>query len=334
MNLARRQRGDVAVRRVGGQPARTPLPAGSGGDWAGLALDVAAPARPGLRVEAAGGRRFLIRQADRVVLLARQHPCHYGVRYARPGGYRSPLPPITAALARRMRDSSADDSTWAARWAQRFVTWLGAAGDGPLHRGSWVLVDGMPRWAVAGHWQRLTRVDPDRGHITWFGYGHPEDDQRDILPLRRLDPAGSDRVRAWRRQARDGVLPPALLWWVSGLHTLTVLDGHDRIVAALAEGNPPHVVVLAPAVDPAWRSAWQRLEQRRYEERMAHLADRDVTPTRLANLSRQYAAALGDTARTEGRTTAWPLRGGAAEWDRLAGCLAPGWPRDDPGTAR
>ncbi|MFG2057494.1 hypothetical protein ACGFI9_26090 [Micromonospora sp. NPDC048930] len=314
---------------MSGQAARTPLPAAWGGGWHGLALDVAAPAYPGLRVEAAGARRFLIRQAERVVLLARQHPRHHGVHYARLGGYRSPIPPITAALARQVLDSSADDTTWAARWAHRFATWLGQAVDGPLHRGAWLLAEGMPHWAVAGHWDRLTRVDPDRGHITWFGYGHPDDDQRDVLPLRRLDPAGGDRVRAWRRQARDGVLPPALLWWVSGLHTLTVLDGHDRIVAALAEGKPPPVIVLAPAVDPTWRDAWQRHEQRGYEERMAHVADRDVTPVRLAAMSRQFAAALCDAARTEGRTRAWPLRGGAGEWDRLAGGLAPGWRPDD-----
>ncbi|MFR9779156.1 hypothetical protein ACL02O_24265 [Micromonospora sp. MS34] len=142
---------------MSGQAARTPLPTGRGGGWDGLALDVAAPAHPGLRVEAAGARRFLIRQADRVVLLARQHPRHYGVHYARTGGYRSPIPSISAALARRVRDASADDTAWAARWAHRFATWLGQAVDGPLHRGSGVLADGMPRWAVTGNWSRHCR---------------------------------------------------------------------------------------------------------------------------------------------------------------------------------
>ncbi|MFJ8582151.1 hypothetical protein [Micromonospora sp. NPDC093277] len=196
---------------MSGQATRAALPASLGGGWDGLTLDVAAPARSGLRAEAAGDGRFLIRQADRVVLLARQHPRHHGVHYARPGGYRSPVPPITATLARRIRETSADGTIWSARWAHQFVTWLRQAVDGPLHQGSWVLADGMPHWAVPGHWERLRRVDPDRGHITWFGYGHPEDDQRDVLPLRQLDPAGADRVRAWRRQARDGMLPPALL---------------------------------------------------------------------------------------------------------------------------
>ncbi|SBT41095.1 hypothetical protein [Micromonospora auratinigra] len=308
---------------------RTALPAAAGGGWSGLALDVDAPARPGLRAEAAGAGRFLLRRADRVVLLARQHPWHYGVHYARTGDYRSPVPPVPAALARRIRETSVDDAAWTARWAHHLVDRLAAAVDGPLHQGSWVLADGMPRWAVAGHWERLRRVDPDRGHITWFGYGHPDDDQRDVLPLRRLAPDGSGRVRAWRRQARDGILPPVLLWWVSGLNTLTVLDGHDRIVAALAEGGPPPVLVLAPAVDPVWRAAWQRHEERGYAERTAHAVAGDATPAWLASLSHRYADALRDTARTEGRTRAWPLRGGAAGWDRLAARLAPGWRTDD-----
>ncbi|MFJ8582150.1 hypothetical protein [Micromonospora sp. NPDC093277] len=57
---------------------------------------------------------------------------------------------------------------------------------------------------------------------------------------------------------------------------------------------------------------------------MTRVAD-DVTPARLANMSREFAASLRDTVRAEGRTRAWPLRGGVAEWDRLSAQLAQGW---------
>jgi hypothetical protein len=39
------------------------------------------------------------------------------------------------------------------------------------------------------------------------------------------------RVRSYRRQVREGIMAPALLWWVSGLNTLLVLDG--------TTGSPP-----------------------------------------------------------------------------------------------
>ncbi|MET7834820.1 hypothetical protein ABZS44_18585 [Micromonospora sediminicola] len=304
--------------RMDGGLARAALPTGLG-----VSLTATTPARPGLRVEAAGGGRLLIRQAERIVLLARQGARHHGVRYARTGDYRSPLPPITAAAARRVRETSPDAAARAMRWTHRFADWLGAAEqDGPLHRGRWTLAAGMPDWSVATHWDRLTRVDPDRGHVTWFGYGDPDDDLRDVLPLRRLAPAGHGRVRAWRRQARAGVLPPVLLWWVSGLQTLVLLDGHDRAVAALTEGGPPDVVVLAPADQGADR---MRHEIDGYVRRMRHLETADVPAARLAVESRGLAEGVAEAVRAEGRTTAWPVRGGSREWERLAVRLAPGW---------
>ncbi|WP_433494445.1 hypothetical protein ACQP26_28435 [Micromonospora sp. CA-248089] len=230
------------------------------------------------------------------------------------------LPPITAAHARRVRETSTDDDAWAARWAHRFTDRLQAAEDGPLHSGRWTLARGMPGWGVPEHWQRFQAVDPDRGHITWFGYGDPDEDQRDVLPLRRLSPASAGRVRSYRRQLREGILPPALLWWVSGLNTLLVLDGDDRITAALAEQAVPEVLVLAPAADPELASAWQRRLVREYVGRMT-----SPHPARGDSVSRKLATALGDIARTEGRTRAWPLPGGPAAWERYATDLAPGW---------
>ncbi|WP_435586945.1 hypothetical protein [Micromonospora aurantiaca (nom. illeg.)] len=299
---------------------RSGLSSAPAGRWDGLVVHAERPSRPALRVEVAGGRRLLIRQAGRVVLLSRQRARARGVFYARTGLYRSPIPPIGAAHARRIRETSADDDAWAARWAHQFTDWLQAAEDGPLHGGCWALARGMPSWSVPGHWQRFQDVDPDRGHITWFGYGDPDEDQRDVLPLRRLSAAGAGRVRSYRRQLREGVLPPALLWWVSGLNTLLVLDGHDRLTAALAEQAVPEVLVLAPAVDPEFASAWQRRLVREYVGRMT-----SPHPARGDSVSRRLATALGDIARTEGRTRAWPLPGGSAVWDRYATELAPGW---------
>lgn len=287
------------------------------GRWAGLTLEVERPARPGLRVEVASGRRLLLRQADRIVLLGVQRAGHRGLRYARTGSYRSPLPPISASLARRMRETGGD--AWAQRWTHQFTDWLGGAVDGPLHTGSWTFVPGMPSWAVPKPWQRLSTCDPDHGHITWFGYGDPDEDVRDILPLRKLSPPDAARVKSYRRQCREGVLPPVLLWWVSGLDTLLVLDGHDRIAAALAERSVPDVIVLGPAADPEWISALARPAIRAYEGRMAQ-----ASPPAAAS-SRKLASELSAAALAQGQTRAWLVPGGADAWDRHAATLAPGW---------
>ncbi|MEU6076269.1 hypothetical protein [Micromonospora sp. NPDC047074] len=309
---------------------RAPLPASVGGRWTGLLSQVNGPRRPGLRVEVTGGRRLLLRQADQVVLFGVQRLTHRGVHYARTGRYRSPLPPVGAGHARRVRETSVDEDAWAARWTHRFADLLHAADDGPLHAGRWTLAWGMPSWSVAAHWRRLGTADRDRGHITWFGYGDPDEDQRDILPLRRLSPDTAARVRSYRRQVREGIMPPVLLWWVSGLNTLLVLDGHDRIAAALAERTLPQVVVLAPAGDPTWAAQVDGHHVREYEERLRHLriaADRGdgLAQARIANVNRQFAGRLDEVARSEGRTRAWPLPGGRSAWEQLAAQLMPDW---------
>jgi hypothetical protein len=158
----------------------------------------------------------------------------------------------------------------------------------------------------------------------------PDEDIRGVLPLRRLSPVDAGRVKAYRRQLREGVLPPALLWWVSGLNTLLVLDGHDRITAAVAEHTLPEVVVLAPAAAARWISAVQRRPIREYEGRIEHmqsLLDRRDTLAKehIANVTRRLAADLGDIARSEGRTRAWLLPGGAPAWDQHVADLAPAW---------
>ncbi|HEY1574532.1 MAG TPA: hypothetical protein VGG05_24565 [Pseudonocardiaceae bacterium] len=281
----------------------------------GLALELDRPVKPGLRVEVAAGRRLVLWQADRIVLLARQRQRWLGVHYARTDAYRSPLPHLTAAQARQVPGGA---------WAHRFVNWLVAAADGPLHAGRWMVHVGMPKWTVAAHWPNMLTFDPDRGHITWFGYGDPDEDARDVLPLRRLSPPDAPRVKSYRRQYREGVLPPVLLWWFSGMDSLLVLDGHDRIVAALAEGAVPDVLVLAPPMHDRWVAAVQAHSIRAYEGRMAHFAPQGATMW-IERLGRDFAADLRNAERAEGRARAWPLPGGASAWQAHAAALAPDW---------
>ena len=46
------------------------------------------------------------------------------------------------------------------------------------------------------------------------------------------------RVKMWRKRAREGTLPPVLVYDVSALTMFALLDGHDRYAAARAEGVP------------------------------------------------------------------------------------------------
>ncbi|MEL5958157.1 hypothetical protein AADR41_25940 [Streptomyces sp. CLV115] len=58
-------------------------------------------------------------------------------------------------------------------------------------------------------------------------------------------PAGAGKRKGPR--APGGILPPALLRWFSGLNCYVILDGHPRLVAAIAENREPTVLVLSRA---------------------------------------------------------------------------------------
>lgn len=70
----------------------------------------------------------------------------------------------------------------------------------------------------------------------WGGY--------QLLPRHSVLPE-CGRVKWWRKKCREGTLPPILVWFISGLASFVILDGHDRMQAALAEGIQPQFLVLS-----------------------------------------------------------------------------------------
>ncbi|MFE5299368.1 hypothetical protein [Streptomyces sp. NPDC056632] len=286
------------------------------------------PVLPGLRMQSADGGRLVLTQGERPVLFARQRATHHGVHYARTGAYVSPIAPLKAATARDFAAFAVPGSeAWRERWAAYAEAELRGAVCGPLHSGDWNLGPMTPRRFVDRNWPKLLAHDPDRGHLTWFGYGDPDEDARDLLPLRALSGPGAARVKAYRRQYREGVLPPVLLWWISGLHSPVLLDGHDRLVAALAEGGRPPVLLLSRAVDASWVAWCAAGPVEEYERRTAAAAG-PLASVRVAAESRRLADTLRAIERTPEITRAWPVAGGAAAWERAAAAHVPGWGPD------
>ncbi|GGN22012.1 hypothetical protein FHR83_002226 [Actinoplanes campanulatus] len=207
---------------------------------------------PGMWWELAGTDRMLLRQQGQPVLFARVHPHRYRVRLHRTGGFRSPVPPVRADEARRI--------TAAVSWAHRFSAgWPRLPG-----------VRNLPPYSLTTD----LVLDWPGAELDWLGDGW-----NGVVPLRPLPTPDDGRVKAYRKLAGDGLLPPLLLWWASNLDGWLLIDGHSRLAAARAEGLPPVTLVLTRDED----------------------------------------------ARTEGR----PLRGGTAEWNRLAAESAPAGRSDD-----
>ncbi|MEW2252368.1 hypothetical protein AB0907_34225 [Streptomyces sp. NPDC006975] len=290
---------------------REPLP----GDALVLALS-GRPGPPPLRFAWTDGGRRLLTQADRPLLIGRltDDGCCPDLRLRRLDGYRSPLPPLRAA-EQRARTA----------WTHRFARWLEEAPDGPLHDGRWHL---RRRTAFEpGVWSEdLVTGWPDAAlglHCAGGWHG--------VLPLRPLSPPGAPRVKAYRRQAREGRLAPVLLWWVSFLDGWLILDGHDRAVASLAEGAEPVCVELTRVPDDADNRRTLAEVTEAHRRRLAGLDARPPHPGQAAQraaLERGHADALLSLPYAPEATRTWPLPGGAPAWDAVAARAMFQCPRD------
>ncbi|MGW7301002.1 hypothetical protein [Streptomyces sp. NPDC054829] len=258
------------------------------------------PSPPPLRFETAGRARMLLRQGERVLLLGRAdgEGCCRDLALHRLDGYRSPLPPIRSALARDPGN-----------WPHRYASWLEESTGTPLHDGRWQLGErrAFPPY-VWGN-EEFVRDWPGGSLALYCGGGW-----NGVLPLRRLSAPDAPRVKAYRKQAADGTLAPVLLWWVAFLDGWLLLDGHDRAVAALAEGRtPPCVVLTRVADDEVWRREFTAIT-----EGTPHT--RHMTPA--------YGDTLAGLPYEPAGTRTWPLPGGAPAWEDLAGQAVFQYPRD------
>lgn len=240
------------------------------GDIIGLRVDIQ-ERRPGLVLESSSSHRLRLsihgeplcwcrveETRSDVWTLRRQDPFELNV-----------IPPIRFQEARTL--------TAEADWHRYFARALYASNRSPFRSGTW-------------HFSSLKRMKPslsdiandrvpdvfhsvEQGSIVEdYAYGLLASLNRkrcergnwgdeSVLPLRTLGESDQGRIKAFRKLAREGALPPILLWWVSGFQMYVILDGHDRLAAAVAENVSPKVVVCGRSmsqsfdVSAEWRSS-------------------------------------------------------------------------------
>ncbi|WP_427922868.1 hypothetical protein [Streptomyces sp. cg40] len=278
----------------------------------GLVLTVTG--RPGpspLRFETADGGRGLLRQGERLLYLGRLDGdgCCHDLVLHRFDGYRPPLPPPSAAQQRSD-----------VNWVHQYARWLEESPESPLHDGRWAL-SRRDRFGP-GIWTADFVQEWPNGTLELYCGGG----WHGVLPLRRLSPPDAPRVKAYRKHAREGTLAPVLLWWVTFLDGWLILDGHDRAVAALAEGAQPACVELRRVPDePDWRRTADELT----EEHTHRMRRPTEYPARQrAALERGFGDVLAGLPYEDARTVTWPVPGGPAAWDDLAAQVMLQFPRD------
>ncbi len=117
-----------------------------------------------------------------------------------------------------------------------------------------------------------------------------------IVPLKASSPAGHGRLKWWRKQARQGKLPPILLWRIAALDVWLILDGHLRLQACLEEGIAPDYVLLDSYIEQRYASDTRAAQHiaRQVELQAGRVAQGKASPQSLANMQAHLAAAFDD----------------------------------------
>lgn len=279
-----------------------------GGEWRALRIEVRsdpAARRPPTRVEITAPRGFRVVVANAPALSVRVDDDFHGYEWRRSDVPRSALPPLRVADARA--HGATGGSSWHAKWARTFGALLAASDVSPFHPGPWEI---RP-WTASfdGAYARDARTMLERT-IADREDGHTEWDIGDLLPPLLLRPPSAPdhgRVKALRKLARAGCLPPLLLWWIAGLDRFVVLDGADRLLASLLEGRTPEALALT-ALREERRSGAGDLRQAA-DAAALRVAGRPLDGRAMDSLNALLVAAYDERPRMRAVTRAWPATG-------------------------
>ncbi|WP_163993707.1 hypothetical protein [Pyxidicoccus caerfyrddinensis] len=242
------------------------------------------------------------------------------------------LPSFTSAEARGMPHAPATVEWWTS-WAHRFVRELERADASILHAGLWGLRPLLPVPASKAASYPCIPTSRSGGPLDpphsleealrfepfwWEPWDWRMPDRYEVrsgavLSLRQPSPPDDGRVKAWRKHARDGTLPPVLLLYFQLAGKWLVVDGHDRLHAALLEGLAPPLLGLWPVQErpvpdnPHWRAGAMQGAQ-------AALGA-GITPARVDSAN-ELLLRSHQTHQRLAITRAWPLAGGAPAWMR------------------
>ena len=157
-------------------------------------------------------------------------------------------------------------------WNKYFIEQLAAHNAGLLGIGEWHFdyrpAQTLPqRWGECWHDTALGRPETDENYAQWLFSGSRFDaldndfhTQAERFIALKTHHAEDDRLKYWRKRARQNQLPPVLVYELPALSDRwLILDGHLRLAAALAEGQlPPLIVIQATTARPDPRTAAER----------------------------------------------------------------------------
>lgn len=306
------------------------------GAWEGITVTLTADdvsRRPAWSVDVVRPGRVRVTAGDRARWWGRVEPRWAGVELLRGDAMTHDDAVVRAITSDDVRSVGAAPGTvaWWRHWSRWFVEAMAASGRSPLRPGLWwvapvgcrdvpsrAVADARrPRAALPSRWDAARTVILRAGGPQWSEPLFFEDWYRDngshaLLPMRLPSREDSGRVKAWRKRAREGTLPPVLVHFIGALDMFALLDGHDRYAAALAEGVPvPWLHATAMTLSPVGLDERKQAAIVREVERLSGLE----RPPPTTSINALYAGAFDDRPWPSRMSYGRLLAGGARKWD-------------------
>ena len=177
-------------------------------------------------------------------------------------GRQSLVPPVTSADVEQIKCKGAE--VWTGEWCRYFTRQLMNTPVPLLPPHRWLLrpVDTTRPCNQSISIENWRFDSPEStGNIgcDWTLYGEDIPDLTNPEKIRLVDwwwggnlllgryhvHFNAGRLKWWRKKCREETLPPILVWYIAGLGSFVILDGHYRLQAAIEEGTPPSFLVLS-----------------------------------------------------------------------------------------
>ncbi|WP_409308089.1 hypothetical protein [Pectobacterium sp. B1J-3] len=186
------------------------------------------------------------------------------------------LPPVTSQDVEWIQRRGA--SAWSSEWCRYFARRLLDAPVPLLSARRWLLRPMFPVTPTAPYpleqkqpierWHFQTPPSTNNINCNWTLYGENFPDLttperislvdwwwgEDRLLGRYPIKQETGRLKWWRKKCREGTLPPILVWYIAGLASFIILDGHYRLQAAIEEKIPPQFLVLSEFSEQTFKS--------------------------------------------------------------------------------
>lgn len=240
--------------------------------WQGLELIVQKAQQPGYAMEMLSGHhgRMALQFQGETLFWASMLKDHAGVWLvfnADHPAQQGLLPPVTSADVESVKKQG--PQAWTGEWCRYFARQLMAAPEALLPARRWLLrpmayttpaapCTSQPPARVE-NWSFHAPASAGNIGCDWTLYGEDFPDLTapqkvslvdwwwggNLLLGRYAIDKHAGRLKWWRKKSREGALPPVLVWYIAGLASFVILDGHYRLQAALEEGIPPLFLVLS-----------------------------------------------------------------------------------------